>query len=97
MGTMNESKSPRKKPEREYVTAISIEAGIITLIEPDGELAQYRQRGIDKLSKQRVAELMGQGLLAPYWWQYKALPSNYSISFEDEEIMGRARASFPYK
>ena len=42
-------------------------------------------------------ELVAAGKLASYWWSCKELPSNYSISFEDEEIMGKARATFPYK
>ena len=35
--------------QREYLTAIQIEAGIITLIRPDGNIDCYRQRGINQI------------------------------------------------
>ena len=37
------------------------------------------------------------GMLAPNWKCLPELPSNISISFEDPELMGRARATFPVK
>lgn len=83
-----------KKREREYVTAISIDAGIITLIEPDGQIAYYRQRGIGSLNQAQHQILISMGLLNKNWKQAKELPKHYTISFEDEEIMGKARASF---
>ena len=85
------------KKEREYLNAVSIYSGIITMIEQDGTIGQYRQRGIGKLPRAVLMELVSAGKLDPYWWSCKELPSNYSISFEDEEIMGKARATFPYK
>lgn len=80
--------------ERQYLTAIQIERGIIILIEPNGELGYYRQRGIHKLSSNIVIGKIASGELAADWERYKELPVNYSISYEDTEIMGRARASF---
>lgn len=83
--------------EREYVTAISIMSGIIQLIEPNGEIAYYRQRGMSRIPSDIMREFVLRGKVVPNWVEYKELPSNYSISFEDEDIMGKARASFPYK
>ncbi len=80
---------------REYLVAIYIEAGLITLIEPDGEIGIYRQRGIKQLNKNQIAMVIAQGGLATDWENYKELPKHWSISFEDEEIMGKARATFP--
>ena len=41
----------RIKAERQYLMAVSIMNGIITLIEDDGTIQCYRQRGITRLSK----------------------------------------------
>lgn len=93
----NKSVAPKKKVEREYLTAISIEAGIITLIEPDGNIGYYRQRGLGALDNLTIAYLVQSRQLNPNWRQVKELPRNWSIEFEDEEIMGKARATFPIK
>lgn len=79
---------------REYLTAISIDAGIITLIEPNGSIGFYRQRGIGSLGIIAQTMLVRRGLLDPRWQQAKELPKSWSIEFEDEEIMGKARATF---
>ena len=81
--------------ERLYLTAVSGVAGIITLIDVDGQIATYRQRGIQKYSEKQLKVLMSTGLLDPSWKMYKELPKNVSISFEDPEIMGRAQATYP--
>lgn len=83
------------KRERQYLTAVAIVAGIITLIDCDGQLVKYRQRGIKKYTEKQLRVLMETGLLDPRWKMYKELPSNVSISFEDPEIMGRAQATYP--
>lgn len=80
---------------REYLIAIHIDNGLITLIEPDGDIGMYRQRGIQRMTKNGLAILISNGALARDWANYKELPKNWSISFEDEEIMGKARATFP--
>lgn len=80
---------------REYLTAISIDAGIITLIEPEGSIGYYRQRGIGRLKDFEIRQLISMGMLNPNWAKLKELPRNWSIEFEDEEIMGKARATFP--
>lgn len=86
---------------REYLTAIAIRKGIIQLIKPNGEIGYYRQRGIEGYLKkycQNSAEmeksLIKSGRLVKDWRNYPELPRNWSISFEDTEIMGRAYATF---
>jgi hypothetical protein len=83
------------KKQREYLTAVSIDKGIITLVEPDGRIGWYRQRGINRIEPAERERLIKLGALDSRWQQAKELPSNWSISFEDEEIMGKARATFP--
>ena len=83
------------KREREYLTAISIDNGIITLIESDGKISCYRQRGIQNLNDAQRNWLIKLNVLDKDWKQYQELPRHYSIYFEDEEIMGKAKASFP--
>lgn len=80
---------------REYITAIAINKGIITLIEPNGNIAEYRQRGIGSIEPHMRDLLIRNGMLTQFWNNYKELPKLWSISFEDEEIMGKARAGFP--
>ena len=93
---MATKKVAKPKPEREYVTAISIQKGIITLIEPDGQIAMYRQRGIEKLTESQVAEEIKSGRLSATWYMAQPLPNHYSSSCEEPRIMGRARASYPF-
>lgn len=81
--------------ERHYLTAISIINGIILLIEEDGSINEYRQRGIQTLSPNVINSEIRHGRLNSYWRNYPELPANYSISFEDPEIMGRAIATYP--
>lgn len=84
-----------RSSNREYLIAISIDAGIITLIEPEGSIGYYRQRGINTIPDYNKRVLIANGLLDPNWSKVKELPKNWSIEFEDEEIMGKARATFP--
>lgn len=83
------------KQERLYLTAVSIVAGIINLIDMDGQIVTYRQRGIQKYSDKQLKVLMSQGLLDPRWKMYKELPKHISIYFEDPEVMGKAQATYP--
>ena len=80
---------------REYLTAIVIINGIIQLIEPDGQIGFYRQRGIKTLSPSTIINEIRAGKLNANWQKYKELPKNWSISYEDEEIMGKALATYP--
>lgn len=81
--------------ERLYLTAVSIDKGIITLIEDDGSIENYRQRGIQKLTASQIGNLIRVGALYANWKQFRELPAHYSIEFEDEQIMGKAQANFP--
>lgn len=92
-----ENKNKNKKTERKYLTATTIIAGIITLIDENGEIKYYRQRGITQLSDEFKMQLINVGFLDRYWYNYKELPRDITVSFEDEEIMGKASASFPSK
>ena len=70
---------------REHLTAISINRGVIMLIEP---------RGIDTLTSQELISEVRSGHLIARWGDIPELPKNYSISFEDPSIMGRAFATY---
>ena len=83
------------KQERQYLTAVTIECGIICLIDYSGNIIYYRQRGIQRIPDEQRKLLISLGLLARDWEQYKELPSYISISYEDPTIMGKARASYP--
>lgn len=79
--------------QREYITAIAINRGVIQLIQPDGTIGFYRQRGIGKF-RAVIDNLIASGKLDPRATSLPELPYNWSISFEDEEIMGKAYATF---
>ena len=83
------------KQERQFLTAITVVAGLITLIDENGQIAIYRQRGIQKYSEGQIKVLMNAGLLDPRWRMYKELPKHISIFFEDPEVMGKAQATYP--
>lgn len=83
------------KQERLYLTAVTVTAGVILLIDTDGTLKKYRQRGIQKFTEKQLKVLISAGLLVPEWSKYPELPAHISISFEDPEIMGRAQATYP--
>lgn len=91
---MRNPKGTQKK-QRVYLTAITVEMGIITLIGENGAIETYRQRGIGAIPANVRALLISKKLLHPRWNQAKELPRHYSIEFEDEEIMGKARATYP--
>ena len=85
------------RKQREYLTAIDITGGIITLIEPDGTIGRYRQRGMQRAGAAKINQLVQAGIINPNWHMFKELPKNYSISFEDEDVQGRAYATFRIK
>lgn len=85
------------KKQRRFLTAVSVVGGIITLINEQGDIETYTQRGIRKLDQNKIKACVQRGMLAPNWQCFHELPSNISISFEDPEVMGRARATFPIK
>ena len=80
--------------KREYITAISIDRGVIQLIDPDWNVAYYTQRGIREYSKAQINVLISRGKLHPNWANIPELPKNWSISYEEPSIMGRAYATF---
>lgn len=79
---------------RKYLTVLCIEKAIIALIEEDGEINFYRQRGIENYSIADRRKFVRDDLLDEKWSTYKEIPSNYSISFEDPYIMGKAYVNF---
>lgn len=78
----------------EHITAIAIWEGVIQLIEPNGTIGYYSQRGIKELNQFQVRSAFEKGRLSAQALTLPELPAHYSISFEDEEIMGKAEAKF---
>lgn len=80
------------------LTAVSVYKGIITLIDENGEIQHYLQRGIEKMTLKRKAELGRKNLLDFNGAvAYKDLPPNISIEFEDTQIQGRAYVTYNEK
>lgn len=83
------------KVDRRYLTAVAIDRGIINLLDEYGRMQSFRQRGIKRIPEITRKRLVYIGELDGNWGEYKELPRDVTISFEDEDIMGKARASFP--
>lgn len=79
---------------KKRITVISIFTGIVHLIEPDGTIRYYRQRGIDKLTPEQFERCVRAGILRRDIMQFPELPRDYAIEFDDPEIMGKAHATF---
>lgn len=75
--------------------AVSIDGGIITLINEEGEIKEYLQRGVYTMSEEKTRRLIGLGLLNKRWNDYDELPEDVSIYYEDEEIIGKANVTYP--
>lgn len=87
----------RSRAKKIHLTVIEIKKGIITLIEPDGTIGFYRQRGLDKLTPIDENYLIQNEKLRSDWRTFKELPSNYKISYEDEEFCGKASPYFQFE
>lgn len=74
--------------------AVNVKGGIITVVGEDGNIINYAQRGISKLSQADACYCIAKGILYPKAFELKELPSKYSIRFECPEVQGRAVATF---
>lgn len=90
-----QSNQSNKSSQRIYLLAVTVQCGIIQLINADGTIGYYRQRGIQRLTDKEKKMFIQLGFLHPNWEMYRELPSNISIYYEDEYIQGKARATFP--
>ena len=84
-----------EKKEKVYLTATYIVGGVIELIDENGCIAYYRQRGLEHISEEQKLLLISMGMLNRYWANYPELPGHVSIYYEDEEILGNAKAAYP--
>lgn len=80
--------------DRVYATVVQIRKGIITLIENDGSLGFYRQRGLNRLSEADKMALVQSGYLDSRYKDIRELPSKYRLKSECEEITGKPRVTF---
>lgn len=86
------------RTQNRVLTAVTIDKGVITLIDESGEIKNYLQRGIEALSMREKAELGKQGLLDfDGALSFKDLPKDISIVFEEPSIMGRAYVTYSVK
>ena len=86
--------------KKERLLAISINQGVIEVIESNGHINWYLQRGIHSLykhSREIVEREVQLGNLDYRWRELSELPNKYSIEFEDPEIQGKASATYPMK
>ncbi len=77
-----------------YVTVVGVIDGVINLVENDGSINVYRQRGISKLPKEKINEAIDMGILNKSVMQIPELPKNYCLLNEEPAILGKLRATF---
>ncbi len=83
--------------KKRALTVIVIIAGVIELIEDDGNIAYYRQRGIDQIPLEIKEFLISKGMLNRYWKSYPEIPKNAYIRYADPSTMGRALKTYPIR
>lgn len=79
------------------VTVVSVFKGIITLIENDGSIGVYRQRGIKSLGVDTLQNEINSGRLSVSTLCVEDLPYEYKLVVEDEDIQGEASSLIDYK
>ena len=76
------------------VAIISILGGIITVIAPNNKIEQYRQNGIDNLSREDIGMAIADGILHPKVLQLPTLPQTYNLSYNIGKRVGEASSLF---
>lgn len=76
------------------VTCIAIYKGVVQVIEPNGNIGYYRMRGIGKLNKVQILNLIGAGELDNNVLNLAELPKEYHCNFEKGAGMGRCVVNF---
>jgi hypothetical protein len=80
---------------RHYADVINYEKGLITLVQEDGSVGVYTQRGIKELSPLEKSREVKAGRLDPNFMNFRELPGNYTLVFEAPEITGKCTATYP--
>lgn len=94
-GTANKS-SGKKEVKKRWFLILRIEGGVMTLQdESDMMIYQYRQRGIQKIDEDTRRKLVACGFLRFDWRKFKEIPPHSGIYYEDEDIYGKARMTYP--
>jgi len=79
------------------VLTLNISGGIITLLDEEGNLSYYKQKGIARMGRDRKERLIREGVLDREVDRFKALPSKYRLVWEDASVMGRPEDTFKIK
>lgn len=82
-----------RKDENERI-AVGIDRGIISLIEPDGEIGHYAQRGITVMDRKVLNEQIYKGALNSNALMLQELPREIKLKYE---VPGMGRAAANYK
>lgn len=73
---------------RELVTGISVEKGVISVIDPNGDTKMFRHPLIGGMTPEEVKERIEKGELAENLFDFDAFPNNWEIETEEPEITG---------
>lgn len=76
------------------LTAVAVDKGLITVINEQGHLEHYAQRGIAIYNNEQKYALVKAGKLNPAALSFKELPRNIRIQYECPDVQGRAYATY---
>ena len=74
--------------EKTLVTGISVEKGIISVIDPEGNIRMYRHPLVEAMPIGDVQQKMADGVLSENLFDYHAFPTCWEIETEEPEITG---------
>lgn len=76
------------------ITCVGVYNGIVQVIEPNGNIGYYRMRGIGKLNRVQLMNLIGLGVLDRNVVNLPELPKEYHCKYEKGSGMGRCVVNF---
>lgn len=74
--------------EKTRVLGISVEKGVISVVDPEGNVRMYRHPLVEAMAVTDVQKKMEDGSLANNLFDYHAFPSDWEIETEEPEITG---------
>lgn len=80
--------------EREYATLVAFDKGVITCVNKDGQIGQFLQRGVGKMTENQKLRAIQLGILTPNYKNYLEFPRWMSLEIEDK-CQGRVTVGFP--
>lgn len=76
------------------VTGVWYRRGLVCVIESNGEMVVYLQKGINELTEIERHRFINYGVIVSDWKNFKVIPSNHSIITDDISVTGKIYATY---